>query len=401
MRMPGMPSTTAGGCRGFAAGAGRRRGLAAGTGRRRARAAIAGHRRALAARALCSAALVAAGGLAAVGGAAQAAGLPPVKPCAVSRTFVPRLAYVTDRASVRPTAWAAHLDASQPVELGRGTYSATVSRDGSTVAVVTPQGASGSSLVVVPSDGGRFKTLLQTRGSLDDVTWSESGWLAVVVDERQIIVFGPSQRVKRTLVRAGGVAGVSFMPGGCSDRLVYGRATANAPNARVDLYAATLDGRHAQRLTRDGRSLDPLWGPAQIAYSHERLRRNDAPVYQLSLIGADGRHARSITHVHVGPLVSGLTPTAWSDDGKRLLAEFVGQDTSEAWTVQVPSGRARDLTGRLDDVSGAGLSGDGRTVLVQRGSPEDAANQSVATIPFGGGPARVLVTHAGSPSWNG
>jgi hypothetical protein len=390
MRMPGMPTTTAGGRRGFAVGAERRRRRAAST----------GCRRALAAHVLCCGALAAAGGLAAIGGAANAAGLPPVKPCGVSRASEPRLAYVSDLTSVHPSAWAAHVDGSGPVRLGTDTYSATVSRDGATVAVVTPQSGTGSSLVVVPSHGGRFKTLLQTSGSFDQVTWSDSGWLAVVVNDRQLVAIDPTRGIKRTLARAGSIDGVSFMPGSCSDRLVYGRAASDSLSAPVNLYAATVDGRHTQQLTHDGRSLDPLWGPDRIAYDRERLRRNDAPVYQLWLIGAGGRGARQLTHVHVGTLVSGLTPTAFSDDGRRLLAEFVGQDTSEAWTVQLPSGRARDLTGKVDNVSGAGLSRDGRTVLVQRGSPEDPAHQSVATIPFAGGRARVLVAHGGSPSWN-
>jgi len=369
LHMPGMPPTTA------------------------------GRRRVSAARALCCAALAAAGGLAAFGGAADAAGLPPVKPCGISRAFEPRLAYLTDLTSVRPTVWAARPDATHTVRLGSGAYSATVSRDGSTVAVVTPQSASGSSLVVVPSHGGRFKTLLQTSGSFDQVTWSDSGWLAVVVDDRRLVVFDPARRVHRTLAR-GGIDGASFMPGACSDRLVYGRAASDSFTAPVNLYAATLDGKHTQQLTHDGRSLDPLWGPRQIAFDRERLRRNDAPVYQLWLADPDDSHARQLTHLRIGTLVSGLTPTAFSGDGTRLLAEFVGQDTSEAWSVQVPGGRARDLTGRVDNVSGAGLSADGRTVLVQRGSPEDAAHQSIATIPFSGGPAHVLVAHGGSPSWN-
>jgi hypothetical protein len=371
MRMPGMPSTTAGG------------------------------RRGLAARVLCCAVLGAAGGLAATGAAASAAGLPPAgRPCAVSRPYEPRLAYVTDLTTVRPTAWAALPDGGQAVRLGSGTYSATVSALGTEVAIVTPQSGTGSALVVVSSHGGRFRTLLHTSGSLDQVTWSDAGALAVVVNDRQLVLIDPIRGTKRTLARAGGIDGVSFAPGPCSDRLVYGRAASDSPNARVDLYAATLDGRHTARLTHDGRSLNPLWGPNRIAFDRERLRRNDAPDYQLWLIGDDGRGARQLTHVHADALISGLTPTAFSDDGTRLLAEYVGQDTSEAWTVQVGSGRTRDLTGKVDNVSGAGLSRDGRTVLVVRGSPEDAANQSVATIPFAGGRAHVLVAHGGSPSWN-
>ncbi len=50
---------------------------------------------------------------------------------------------------------------------------------------------------------------------------------------------------------------------------------------------------------------------------------------------------------------------------------------------------------------GRGLSADGRTVLVQRGYFDDPVHQSVATIPFGGGRATVLVAHGSDPSWGG
>jgi Tol biopolymer transport system component len=329
---------------------------------------------------------------------AQAASLPPVGPCAVSLTSQPRLAYVSDPADSHTTAWAAQPDGSQPVRIGTGASTATISRDGSTVALVSQRSGS-STLAVVPSNGGSSKTLLHTRGSIDQVTWSETGWLAVVVSGHQLVIFDPTQRVQRTIARAGAIDGVSFMPG-CSDRLVYGRANTGLERARVDLYAATVDGAHTQRLTHDGHSLYPQWGPLKIAYSRKKLRRNDLSAYQLWTIGADGRAAHQLTHMHVGEYLWGLTATAWSADGKRLLAEFTGTDTDEAWTVQVPSGRARDLTGKIDHVSGMGLSIDGSTVLVERGSPEDATQAMVATIPFGGGPAHTIVAHGGAPTWN-
>ena len=50
----------------------------------------------------------------------------------------------------------------------------------------------------------------------------------------------------------------------------------------------------------------------------------------------------------------------FSTDGTRLLAEYVGQDTNETWTVQVPSGRNRQLTVRGVSVTAGGLSGTGR-----------------------------------------
>jgi dipeptidyl aminopeptidase/acylaminoacyl peptidase len=335
--------------------------------------------------------------LIAMGGSASAGRLPAPRPCVVDQPSESRLAYVSDLTSVHPTAWAAQPDGSHPVPLGSGTYSATISPDGISVAIVTPESGSGSALVVVPSDGGRFKTLFETgrNGSIDQVTWSDSGWLAAVVDDRQLVVLDPARHVKRTIARAHAIEGVSFMPGGCSDRLVYGRLASGAPDSSADLYAATLDGKHTQRLTHDGHSAFPVWGPLSIAYAGKLP--SGPTTTQLQLIDPDGRHARRLTHVK-GPGI--LTPTAWSIDGKHLLAEQFHRDGSDAWTVQVPNGAARDLTGKVDDVIGAGLSRDGRTVLVQQGAEDDPGHQSVATIPWRGGAAHVLVAHGGSPSWN-
>jgi hypothetical protein len=103
----------------------------------------------------------------------------------------------------------------------------------------------------------------------------------------------------------------------------------------------------------------------------------------------------------VRSLASGLVPLAFSSDGRRLLAEFEGQDTSEAWTVSVPTRRARRVTVRGRSVVGAGISRDGRTLLIEEGAfLEAAAAGRVATVPFAGGRSRVLVSHGAQASWN-
>jgi hypothetical protein len=314
-----------------------------------------------------------------------------------------RLAYLTDLTSVRPTAWVADVDGSGAVRLGTAAFDTAVAPSGGSVALTTPQSAAGASLVVVPLGGGpaadvlTVRTVLHANNSLSQVAWSpDSARIAAVADGRLVVVT-LATGAKRVIAR-GQIQGVSFAP--ASDRLVYGRASTSSLSARTNVFVANVDGSRNHAITRDGRSLYPLWGPTRIVYTHERLRRFDAPIYQLWLMRGDGGGKRQLTRVRVGKLVSGLTPTAWSADGRRLLAEFGGQDTSEAWTVNPATGRARDLTGKVDNVVGRGLSLDGSTVLVQRGSFEDAAHQSVATIPYGGGRAHVLVRRGGSPSWN-
>jgi hypothetical protein len=203
-----------------------------------------------------------------------------------------------------------------------------------------------------------------------------------------------------TMIARGQIYGASFAPDG-SDRIVYGRAASLSVSTAANLYLSNPDGSGLRALTRDGRSLNPVWGRRGIAYDKERLRGNDAPVYEIWLRSLSGSSIHRLTSIRVRSLASGLVPLAFSTDGTRLLAEFEGQDTSEAWTVRVPTRRARRVLVRGRSVVGAGISGDGRTLLIEQGSfLEEASAGRVATVPFGGGRPRVLVSHGADASWN-
>ncbi len=91
----------------------------------------------------------------------------------------------------------------------------------------------------------------------------------------------------------------------------------------------------------------------------------------------------------------------FSADGERLLTEYVGQDTSEAWTIQLATAKVRKLGISGASVTAGGLSRDGTTVLVDyNGFLNSASAGVVETLPFTGGKATVLVRHAVFPSWN-
>jgi hypothetical protein len=137
-----------------------------------------------------------------------------------------------------------------------------------------------------------------------------------------------------------------------------------------------------------------------VVYDRERLRRNFAPEYQLWLKPGAGS-SRRLTNIHVGKLVSGLVPRAFSADGTHLLAEFEGQDTSDAWVVTPASRRARRLSAGRHELEGAGISRDGSTVLVDvDGLFSPPSSGRVATLPFGGGPLSVIVAHGSQASWS-
>ncbi len=194
----------------------------------------------------------------------------------------------------------------------------------------------------------------------------------------------------------GQISGASFSPEG-RDLLAFSKSPAEQ-DFPVDLYSVPAAGGPLRRLTFDRHSLNPVWGAKGIAFDRERLRRDDAPVFQIWL---DPAHPRQITRVKVPVLLSGLVPIAFSADGTRLIAEYGGEDTSEAWTVEIADRRARRLTVGGRQVIGDGISADGSTVLVSEGSFEEPPSSArIVTLPFAGGAPSVLVAHGSAASWN-
>ncbi|MFI4991456.1 MAG: hypothetical protein ACHQHO_11165 [Solirubrobacterales bacterium] len=326
----------------------------------------------------------------------------------------PTIAYVTQSGTSPALVWTMLSDGSQKKSLGEG-FSPQISPNGQQVAVSlfgAGAGETGPALGVYSTTGAPRQTYLSLKGeTAQPLSWSPDGrYLAVDVQSTalkhgaQLSGLGilDTQTAKLSMIAHGQLFGASFAPNG-SDEIVYGLARSQSLTARVNIYRAKSDGSGSVALTRDGRSLFPLWGAGAIAYDRERLRRQDAPIYQIWLRSSRGR-TRRLTNVRVRSLVSGLTPVAFSADGSKLLAQFVGQDTSEAWTVRVASGRARRLTpkGARLPLQAAGMSTDGATVLVNEGGVDGPASEGrVATLPFAGGRSTVLAAQGSQASWNG
>jgi len=326
---------------------------------------------------------------------------------------VPRLAYVTSsNAQPESIVWVAAADGSSPLKLGPG-FQPLVSPSGQSVAAgLFGASETGPSLALYPASGGAPQTF-------GDLSRQTAYPLAFSPDGRYLAVALQSTAVRRVAahsglaildtatgtletVCSGVVYGASFAPQG--DRIAFGRSSSQSFTAAVNVYTVSAMGAGLTRVTSDGRSLNPVWDPARpgyIAYDRERLRRNDAPVYEIWLRRLGASSPRRLTSVRVRSLVSGLVPLAFSASGSRLLAEFEGQDTSEAWTVQVPSGRARPVRVERQPVVGAGISRDGSRLLVAAGDFEGpASNESIFAVPFSGGAPTRLVAHAAQPSWN-
>lgn len=206
---------------------------------------------------------------------------------------------------------------------------------------------------------------------------------------------------QRTVAR-GFFNGVSFDPE--SKQIVYGQARTDSFPPRSDLRLAQVGGGKPVLLTHDRRSLDPLWGPAgQIVFVKQlgAKQRKYGPKNELFLMDAGGGGVRRLTRTEVDPLLLGLVPTEWSADGERLLAEFTGQDTSYAVTVDPRTGAQRALTKNPETgFVGTALSSGGGRVLGFTGGFEPGPDHDVAWVPYDGGRARVLVRNAFEPDWS-
>ncbi|HEX5309231.1 MAG TPA: hypothetical protein VFW38_09155 [Solirubrobacteraceae bacterium] len=319
------------------------------------------------------------------------------------------LVYATGGGPVQPPklpapeyVWSARNDGSSPQRLAPGS-SPSVSPDGKLVAYNSFYAGS-SHLAIIPSAGGTAHVLIAAH-------WQDQFTLAWSPDSKSIVAvlgteLGPKRLVRidvqtgatlATLARGQDFFGAQFSPDGT--RLLYTRAAST--QASTDLFVATLATGRIRQLTFDHRSSAAVWGRGWIAFARSRPARSleEAPKQDVYLMRPDGSGLRRLTHTHPAQLLSGPVPFAWSSDGGRLLAEFEGQDTSYAETVNPVSGKVRRVGSAAQGYVGWGLSRNGRSILATTGGPEQFES-NVVSIPYGGGRARVLVGHAHNPDWN-
>ncbi|MGN6256140.1 MAG: TolB family protein [Solirubrobacterales bacterium] len=214
-----------------------------------------------------------------------------------------------------------------------------------------------------------------------------------------------------TVLDKGYFTGLSFCPECAEPQLVYSKSPSERDLLHSDVYKVGVDGGAPVRLTSDHRSLDPLWRPgtlerarpAKIVFVKElgAKRRRYGPKNELFTMHADGSDVKHLTHTKVGPLLQGLFPTAFSNDGRHLLAEFEGQDTSYAVGVDFKTGRQHPIASVGErGFIGTAISNDGSAVLGYTGGFDPQAPHDVAVAPFTGGKPKVKVRNAFEPDWN-
>jgi Tol biopolymer transport system component len=312
-----------------------------------------------------------------------------------------RATIVFERSPFRPAVYAAADDGTNRVKLAAG-ESPRISPDGATVAYETPyRGSMRPTLRIVPVAGGPSRLLLKT-------VWfsyafsPDSRTIAAVtgkeVGRKTLVLVDVASGAVRTIAH-GQFSGFSFSPD--SSTLVFARALKDSYPPRSDLLAVPVAGGLPGALTTDHRSIDPVWGAGGIAFAklHRPARGGDAYKQDIYVLDPVTRAVRRVTTTKVPFLLSGLDPVAWSADGTRLLAEFGGQDTSYAETVDPATGAARKVGRARDGIVGYDLSADGSTILATTGGYDPSDAHDVVMVPYAGGRPTVLVRDAFSPDW--
>lgn len=305
----------------------------------------------------------------------------------------PSLVYVKSDAI-----WIAAVDGSKARQLTAG-FAPQISRDGRSVAFARASASGARSLYVVQTGAGATPRLL-ARG-LDAFSWSpDSRHLAVEIGPRLAVLdtgTGTQVTIDRAPARFGSSLGFGFSPSG--EDIVWVRPVRTMGAVYTgDLFRAASTGGPVQRLTRDGRNSDPVWGPDAIAFGRFEPGTEGKPFdrpFQLWTIAPDGSGARRVATRRY------LTPVAWSDDGRRLLACFVAEFSCAPAAVDPLAGSVRALyrgAAARQTIVTASLSHDGRFVLVTQGVFE--VRQDVAQVPYAGGGATVLVRDGDWPDWN-
>jgi hypothetical protein len=315
------------------------------------------------------------------------------------------LTFVQHPRSATPSIAIANLDGTGVRTLGPGT-GALISPDGTDVAVVDDlPGNAGSTLFLYPVGGGAPRQLYHSKAFINLIGWSADSELLLADAPTGLKEAGPLLTINAAsgaaqTIANGVLEGASFSEAGTDD-VVYALSASLQLTAKVNLFTSSPAGGETEQLTHDGHSIDPLWGPAGIVFARFRMRGGEKfPINQLWSINADGSGAKQLTHMSVGSLSQGLSPVAFSANGKHLLAVYGGEDQSAAWTVDLsgPTAVVHNLGRHYFENTPEGISRDGTMVLLSAGFEGTPAAVEIA--PWDGGKPTVVIKGAAGASWN-
>jgi Tol biopolymer transport system component len=187
----------------------------------------------------------------------------------------------------------------------------------------------------------------------------------------------------------------SFSPD--SKQLVYNHTAASETAPTSNLYVTSVAaGSTSHRITTDGHSTRPVWGPSLIAYSHWSGTRS-YPHRNVWLVHPDGSQPAALTKNTIGEFDDGIDPKGWSADGARLLARYEGTDvygivvdTATGHQYRFPRNIGLELRA---------ISKDGATVLGDQGGVLGHSSTEVVTRPATGGASKILAHNAAIAVW--
>jgi Tol biopolymer transport system component len=307
---------------------------------------------------------------------------------------------------MHPAVFAANDNGGGAFKVGPGS-NPRVSPDGAVIAYQREGSGGKRQLLLAAAAGGGSKAVLANLQDSFYVTFSPDSKLVAAVrgpeiGKGRLDLFDVTSGTLLRTVASGYFSGISFSPDGTE--LAYSLSQSEDFPAKTDIFTAPVaPGRPAQ-ITRGGNSLDPLWGPAgKIVFAKQLGGKNRryGPKNELFLMNPDGTQQKRLTKTKVDPLLQGLYPIEWSASGNQLLAEFEGQDTSYAVTVNPGTGAQKPLgkTGEQGFV-GTALSKDGTMVLGFTGGFEPGPRHLVEAVPYGDGRVKRLVNNAYEPDWS-
>lgn len=283
-----------------------------------------------------------------------------------------------------------------------------ISPDGTSVLFSSLPAKGNPALDLVSTAGGSITTLA-ANANISQTAWSpDSKTIVVSVGEppapERLLLIDVATKATRAIA-TGSFQGVSFSPD--STMLAYARASNDRSfPPRSDIYTVPAAGGTPKRITSTQSSTQPVWGPTAIAfarYFNVRRKGQDEPKVNVWTMKPDGTGARRLTRVRAPFLMAGPTPLAWSASGAQLLAEFGGQDTVYGQGVNPRTGavhtfnRNRKLATQL---VATGISRDGSAVLATTGGFDPGGRHDIVSVPYAGGPPKVLVRGGFLPSWN-
>lgn len=259
-------------------------------------------------------------------------------------------------------------------------------------------------MVTVPAGGGPTRLLMKGWREQFSFAFSPNSQMVAAergheLGRRKLVVIDLASG-RQTVVAQGFFNGFSFSPNGTE--LVFAKS-GKAFSQNGDLFRVGVGGGKPVALTKDHRSISPLWGPdGRIVFDKVRnLKSPVGPKAQLYVMNGTGGGVRQLTHTKVAPLLFGLSPVDFSANGRRLLALFGGQDTAYAVTVNPRTGAERKvIPGDMEmGFFGTAISKDGKLVLGVN-NVETGPGQNIDVVPYGGGKKKVVVKDGFEPDWS-